>query len=165
MLFRSRAGTCASALPTSATASVDELSPKMAAKDEGPKLSCTLTTCQTGSHTLPVGRLQVDVEWPSYEGDVCLFMPVIDKSGSMGGQPFEQVKTALMHMLNQTLTNRSVFTCIIPYDSQAEIMKVPRDGGAETDRWRLMQARIRNMSAGGGTSFGNAFAKISFVLT
>lgn len=139
-------------------------SPKVEVEDQGPKLRCALTTCQAGGLTLPVGRLQVDVEWPAYEGDVCLFIPVIDKSGSMGGQPFEQVKTALLHMLDQTLSNRNVFTCIIPYDSRAEIMKVPRDGGAETDRWGQMQARIRHMQAGGGTSFGNAFLKIKEVL-
>ena len=46
----------------------------------------------------------------------------------MAGQPFEQLKTALMHMLHQTMANRNVFTSIIPYDSSAEIWKVPRDG-------------------------------------
>lgn len=136
-----------------------------AAQDAGPQYRCSLVPCcTTGGTRLPVGRMSVDIEWPSYEGDVCLFMPVIDKSGSMGGQPFEQVKTALLHMLHQTLANRSVFTCIIPYDSRAEVIKVPRDGGAETERWLQTQARIKNMQAGGGTSFSNAFTKVKEVL-
>eukprot|EP00931_Biecheleriopsis_adriatica_P089331 TRINITY_DN63485_c0_g1_i1.p1 TRINITY_DN63485_c0_g1~~TRINITY_DN63485_c0_g1_i1.p1 ORF type:complete len:1582 (-),score=251.39 TRINITY_DN63485_c0_g1_i1:49-4455(-) len=136
-----------------------------AAQDVGPRHRCGLIPCRTaGGSQLPIGRLKIDVDYPSYEGDVCLFMPVIDKSGSMGGQPFEQVKTALLHMLSQTLANRSVFTCIIPYDSQAEIIKVPRDGGAETERWQQVKSRIQNMRAGGGTSFCNAFAKIKEVL-
>jgi len=136
-----------------------------AAQDAGPQYRCSLVPCCTkGGTRLPVGRMSVDVEWPSYEGDVCLVMPVIDKSGSMGGQPFAQVKTALLHMLHQTLANRSVFTCIIPYDSRAEVIKVPRDGGAETERWLQTQAHIQNMQAGGGTSFYNAFAKVKEVL-
>jgi len=159
-----RAGTGVTLPSTIAPTRADAVRSQMASNDEGPKVRCALTTCHVGGRPLPVGRLQVDVDWPSYEGDVCLFIPVIDKSGSMSGQPFEQVKTALLHMLDQTLTNRSVFTCIIPYDSHAEVMKVPRDGGAETERWRQMQARIRNMRAGGGTSFGNAFSKIKEVL-
>lgn len=159
-----RAGTGGTLPSTVGHTRADAVHSHVAARDEGPKLRCALTSCHVGGRPLPVGRLQVDVEWPSYEGDVCLFIPVIDKSGSMSGQPFEQVKTALLHMLDQTLTNRSVFTCIIPYDSHAEVMKVPRDGGAETERWRQTQARIRNMTAGGGTSFGNAFSKIKEVL-
>lgn len=130
-----------------------------------PKWSCSLGPCTTqGGRKIPVGQMKINVEWPSYKGDVCLFLPVIDKSGSMGGQPFDQVKTALMHMLHQTLQHRNVFTSIIPYDSSASLLKVPRDGGAETERWRGMQQQIRHMQAGGGTSFANAFAKIKEVL-
>ena len=77
------------------------------------------------------------MEWPEYEGDVCLFMPVIDRSGSMAGQPFAQVKAALIHMLEQTMANRNVFTCIVPYSSTADRIRVPRDGSADTERWAL----------------------------
>jgi len=130
-----------------------------------PIWSCSLKPCVTQSgRNIPVGQLKINVEWPSYRGDVCLFLPVIDKSGSMGGEPFDQVKTALMHMLHQTLHHRNVFTSIIPYDSSASLVKVPRDGGAETERWRGVQRQIREMRAGGGTSFANAFAKIKEVL-
>eukprot|EP00927_Polykrikos_kofoidii_P001680 TRINITY_DN10643_c0_g2_i1.p1 TRINITY_DN10643_c0_g2~~TRINITY_DN10643_c0_g2_i1.p1 ORF type:complete len:1646 (-),score=259.23 TRINITY_DN10643_c0_g2_i1:238-5175(-) len=130
-----------------------------------PRWNCSLTqvVARSGAR-LPVGRLKVEVDWPSYEADVCLFMPIIDRSGSMSGAPFNQVKSALMHMLHQTMEHRNVFTCIIPYNSSAEIMKVPRDGGVETARWAAMQDRVRNMRAEGGTNFSQAFSKIGEVL-
>ena len=78
-------------------------------QSDNPKVAATLARVVTKSGVeLPIGRLNVEVEWPSYSGDVCLFLPVIDRSGSMGGQPFKQVQTALMHMLNQTLAHRFV---------------------------------------------------------
>jgi len=47
-----------------------------------------------------------------------------------------------MHMLHQTMANRGVFTCIIPYSSSAECIKVPRDGTAETDRWAAVERQV-----------------------
>ena len=76
---------------------------------DGPVWNCSLTQVVSPSgEKLPVGRLRADVTWPTYSGDVCLFIPVIDRSGSMSGKPFTQVKEALLHMLNCTLHNRNV---------------------------------------------------------
>ena len=57
-----------------------------------------------------------------------------------------------------------MFTCIIPYHSTAETIKVPRDGDAQTLRWRSVAQRIETMRAGGGTSFNHAFKQIENVL-
>jgi len=58
----------------------------------GPRWACTLTPVVTSAGMeLDVDRLTLSLEWPDFEGDVCLFLPVIDKSGSMSGQPFKQV--------------------------------------------------------------------------
>lgn len=77
--------------------------------DGGPQWTCSLSrVVSPAGETLPVGRLRAEVKWPSFAGDVCLFIPVIDRSGSMSGKPFTQVKEALLHMLNSTLSNRNV---------------------------------------------------------
>ena len=132
---------------------------------DGPQWHCDLERVVTeAGEPLPVGRLKLRVEWPSFEGDVCLFIPVIDKSGSMAGNAFRQVQDSLMHMLECTLANRSVFTAIVPYSSSAEVLKVPRDGTADTARWQATKNSIRTMRAGGGTRFEAAFKKISDVL-
>eukprot|EP00750_Incisomonas_marina_P032883 INCI9399.2.p1 GENE.INCI9399.2~~INCI9399.2.p1 ORF type:complete len:1872 (+),score=294.44 INCI9399.2:196-5616(+) len=161
----------APALPAASTTTVGSSTMQNVAvateqmRQQGPRWQATLDPVVTGDGTqLPVGRLRLDVEWPDYTGDVCLFLPIIDKSGSMAGQPFRQVKTALMHMLHQTLAHRSVFTCIIPYDSSSEVIKVPRDGSATTDRWKAVERRIDTMQAGGGTNFRGAFRQIQNVL-
>jgi hypothetical protein len=47
---------------------------------QGPMGRATLAPIVTKSGVrLPVGRLSLRVDWPDFEGDVCLFLPVIDK--------------------------------------------------------------------------------------
>eukprot|EP00005_Dracoamoeba_jomungandri_P009992 CAMPEP_0174262924 /NCGR_PEP_ID=MMETSP0439-20130205/16189_1 /TAXON_ID=0 /ORGANISM="Stereomyxa ramosa, Strain Chinc5" /LENGTH=1530 /DNA_ID=CAMNT_0015347969 /DNA_START=34 /DNA_END=4626 /DNA_ORIENTATION=- len=131
----------------------------------GPSWKCSLApVIGLSGEILPVGRLKVQVNWSDFNGETCVFIPVIDKSGSMSGKPFEQVKTALLHMLYATLSNRNVFTTIIPYSSNAEKILVPRDGSAETERFKLVENQIQNMRAGGGTNFSNAFKMIKNLL-
>jgi ankyrin repeat protein len=67
-----------------------------------------------------------------------------------------------MHYM--TFTNRHVFTCLIPYDSKAEKIMVPRDGDLTTVRAKAVEERIRTMRADGGTNFTAAFKMIQEVL-
>lgn len=82
----------------------------------------------------------------------------------MAGKPFAQVQESLKHMLSSTYTYRGVFTSIIPYDSSAEIIRVPRDGTSTTARALTVENRINEMKAGGGTNFVAAFEKINELL-
>lgn len=133
--------------------------------DDDPVWHCSVAPVNDhAGEELPISKLQLDISQPTYCGDVCMLIPVIDKSGSMSGQPFEQVKQALLHMHHLTFTNRRVFTCIITYDSKAEKTMVPRDGDLSTARAKAVEQKILTMSANGGTSFTNAFKMIQEVL-
>lgn len=132
---------------------------------EPPEWACRVTQLVSPDGTLlPVGRLKVDVSWPQFKGECCLFIPVIDKSGSMAGSAFAQVQTALLHMLSSTLSNRNVFSSFILYDSRARKIQVPRDGSAETARWKAVENEIRQVTASGGTNFDGAFRLIREIL-
>ena len=54
---------------------------------------------------LTVGKLSLEVVWPDYSGDISLFIPIIDKSGSMN-RSFKQVQEALLYMHFLTFQNR-----------------------------------------------------------
>ena len=57
---------------------------------------------------LSVGKLTLDVAWHDYQGDVSLFIPIIDRSGSMS-RSFCQVQEALLYMHFLTFQNRLFF--------------------------------------------------------
>ena len=86
-----------------------------------------------------------------------LFIAVVDRSGSMNGNPWKQVETALLHIMGLTRSTPFVRTIIIAYDSNAEIINT---SGTEADVYRV----IKNMFTGGGTNFLPAFARIKEVL-
>ena len=75
-----------------------------------------------------------------------------------------QVKNALLYMLRLTNANRSVFSAIIPYDSRASKILVPRDGDESTERWRNVVRTVEGMRASGGTNFRAAFDVIKDTL-
>lgn len=86
-----------------------------------------------------------------------LFIAVVDRSGSMGGDAWRQVETALVHIMGLSRTNPAVKTVIVAYDSMAEIINT---NGAQADIIRV----IKTMYTGGGTNFDAAFKKIAEVL-
>jgi ankyrin repeat protein/uncharacterized protein YegL len=109
---------------------------------------------------LPIGELKISLQntgtW--YTPKPCLFIVVVDKSGSMSGQPWRQVQSALVHIMNRTHGNVHVKTVLIAYDSGASIIDT---NGPIHD----VESRILRMSAGGGTNFSSAFDKVKEVLT
>ena len=57
-----------------------------------------------------------------------LFIPVVDRSGSMSGGPWRQVQAALVHIAGLTAVNPMVKTKIVAYESSAIV--VPTDVNA-----------------------------------
>ena len=70
----------------------------------------------------------------------------------MEGQPWTQVQSALIHILNQTRSNVYVKTEVVVYNNNAELVNT--SGTPEE-----VEARINTMMANGGTYFNKAFEK------
>jgi hypothetical protein len=60
--------------------------------DDDPVWHCTVNPVHdSAGEEMPVSCLQLDINWPVYDGDVCMMIPVIDKSGSMGGKVWPNI--------------------------------------------------------------------------
>lgn len=81
----------------------------------------------------------------------CLLIPVIDKSGSMSGSPMTQVNYSLKRIVQQTKDSKNLITSIVVYDDVHRVI-------------RMDLAEQTVISAGGGTSFTNAFNGVIEVL-
>jgi uncharacterized protein YegL len=82
---------------------------------------------------------------------------VVDKSGSMSGNPINQVKQALIHIVSMSNSNSNVKIQIIAYDSLATILNT------NISLANTIQS-INNIKADGGTNFMSAFEKIQNIL-
>ena len=121
--------------------------------------SCTLTpVVGNSSNFINVAELELTLKKSKFTVRPCVFIAVIDKSGSMAGSSWVQVQEALIHMLSLASNNNNVKLKIITYDSYANI--VDTSGTLEQQR-----NRIKNISAGGGTTFRSAFSKIETLLS
>jgi len=107
---------------------------------------------------IPIGELKLNLEDSKFSVRPSLFICVVDRSGSMGGNPFKQVETALIHIMSLTQNNPCIKTKIIGYASSAEIIQT---SGSFADITRV----IRTMYTGGGTNFTSAFNKIRDILS
>ena len=119
--------------------------------------SCAFVHDKTDSQRLPVAQLCLNLEEAQFVARPSLFIAVVDRSGSMGGAPWKQVETALLHIMSLSRNTPFVKIVIIAYDSNAEIINT---SGTEADVHRV----IRNMFTGGGTNFRAAFTKVKEVL-
>jgi ankyrin repeat protein/uncharacterized protein YegL len=108
-------------------------------------------------NTFGVGELKINLENSKFIPRPSLFIAVVDRSGSMGGNPWRQVETALIHIMSLTRSNPFVKTVIVAYDSDAQIINTT---GSQTDVNRV----IKTMFTGGGTNFNAAFNKVKDVL-
>eukprot|EP01084_Bolivina_argentea_P002249 4157_1 len=97
-----------------------------------------------------IAQLQIRLKNSTFNLIPSLFIIVVDKSGSMSGSAWNQVKTALSHISGITNANKLIKTIFITYDSSAKIIQNYND--------------IQSMSAGGGTNFQSAFDKIKEIL-
>lgn len=84
-----------------------------------------------------------------------LLIPTIDKSGSMAGGSFNQVKYSLKRIVDLTYAKPQLVTNLVSYCDRAETVAINKV---------LAQSYydniVNNMAAGGGTSFNSAFSEI-----
>jgi len=106
---------------------------------------------------ISLAELELCIDNPKFKTRPSLFIPVVDRSGSMAGSPWRQVECALLHIMGLTKTSPHVKTLIVAYDSNAELINT---NGSDEEVTRI----IKSMSAGGGTNFKAAFNKIKDVL-
>ena len=52
-----------------------------------------------------VGEMTLQCTWPSFAASNTQFIAVLDKSGSMAGSPFRQVKESMIYMLDATIAS------------------------------------------------------------
>lgn len=97
-----------------------------------------------------VGELTLSLHDAKFTVQPTLFIAVVDNSGSMAGTAFNQVKTALLHIISMAQHNTSVVIKVVVYNSVATIL--PLTGVLEAD-----QQLISRLTAGGGTNFAEAF--------
>lgn len=105
-----------------------------------------------------IGEMKLTVEDAKFQTRPTLFIAVVDRSGSMRGNPWKQVETALIHIMGLKQYNPNVKVVVIAYESYAEIIDV--SGSSEE-----VNQKIKTMFTGGGTNFRNAFHKIREVLS
>lgn len=84
-----------------------------------------------------------------------LLIPVIDRSGSMGGSPMVQCRYSLNRIIDLAYSNANIVTNIITYDDRAESILI---NTAQTiESYRLV---VDEINSRGGTSFNVAFNEI-----
>eukprot|EP01084_Bolivina_argentea_P002250 4158_1 len=106
-----------------------------------------------GELYIPIAEFRLNLCNSSFKLSSSLFIMVVDKSGSMSGSPWRQVQTALIHIMGITKSHSHLIkTEIITYSSYAQILIAPTTNS------------IKNMYAGGGTNFQNAFKKIDEII-
>ncbi len=106
---------------------------------------------------LPVSELKLTLEGASIIPKTTRFIPVMDRSGSMSGNPWRQVQAALRHIVALASTNPLVEVDVIAYESYAQIVNL----GHSLDTARNA---IDSLNAGGGTNDRSAFDKVSELL-
>lgn len=84
-----------------------------------------------------------------------LLIPVIDRSGSMSGNPITQCKYSLNRIVDLAYTNSNIITNIITYDDRVESILVNTTQTIESYRYAIEEIKAR-----GGTSFNVAFNEI-----
>eukprot|EP01117_Protostelium_nocturnum_P016858 TRINITY_DN6755_c0_g2_i1.p2 TRINITY_DN6755_c0_g2~~TRINITY_DN6755_c0_g2_i1.p2 ORF type:complete len:493 (-),score=103.28 TRINITY_DN6755_c0_g2_i1:2337-3815(-) len=103
------------------------------------------------SDQVPISELTLQLQDSLFAIKPSLFIPIVDRSGSMSGNPWRQVQAALTHIVGLTKVNPMVKTVIISYESFANI--IPTEVEA-----------IQQLKAGGGNNEMAAFKLIQDVL-
>src|SRR3990167_158719 len=108
---------------------------------------CTITPVNSPQEVWEYAQLKLTLEDSKFSTKPSLFIAVLDRSGSMGGSPGEQVKTAIRHIDSLAKHNPCVQLVLIAYDSFAEIISSP-------EKYNIQ----------GGTNFMSAYQKIKEIL-
>lgn len=133
-------------------------------QDQAPKINkqkwTAQMTCVTNNYgtQLPISQLKLMLENSEFTPKQSLFILAVDKSGSMGGNPIDQVKMALKHVIGLSRSNQMMKVILITYDSYSNLIDV--SGPLPT----VLQ-KIESIRASGGTNFKSAFSLISDVLS
>lgn len=123
------------------------------------KWKCSLEQMKdTDDRLLPVGELKLSLDYVGYTPKSCLFILVVDSSGSMSGRPWNQVQESLQHIILTNKNNVNVRTVVISYDSTAQQIDIP-------DTREEIINYIQRLKSGGGTNFLEAFKKVRDVLS
>ena len=106
------------------------------------------------AHQTVIGKLKLNCLDPKFNFKT-LLIPVIDKSGSMGGNPISQCIYSLGRIVDLAYSNPNIITNIITYNDTASSIFINTSQTIESYR-----NQIDSIKAGGGTSFTVAFNEI-----
>lgn len=114
--------------------------------------------CTLSPITESVAQLQLTLENGKFTPKPTLIILALDRSGSMMGNPWNQVRQALVHIVGLAHTNPLVKLVVITYESIATVIDTT------TGTIQQIAERMRNLPGGGGTNFRAAFTEICRVL-
>jgi ankyrin repeat protein len=105
-----------------------------------------------------IGELQVSISDAKFTVSSSKCILVCDVSGSMSGNPINQVKTALLHIMSMCYGS-NVKPIVVCFNSTAEILNIDMTMTIEE-----ITKIIKAIYANGGTLFKSAFDKINQIL-
>lgn len=121
------------------------------------KATLTLLKDEYSMFQKKIGRLEFSNDKVLFK---TLLIPVIDRSGSMGGAPMTQVRYSLKRLLDLSYANPNIATTVVTYDDREESHHI------DTSMPRSCFDGIFNrLDARGGTSFTVAFKELVRVAT
>jgi ankyrin repeat protein len=106
-----------------------------------------------------IGRLEITNTNQAFNFKT-LLIPVIDKSGSMAGNPIVQAQYSLNRIIDLSYANPNIVSQIVTYDDSARI--IPIDCSQPIEYYRQI---VRQIQGGCGTSFRSAFDRIVEIAT
>jgi ankyrin repeat protein/uncharacterized protein YegL len=109
---------------------------------------------QKGSNLTKIGQLKITNINDKFKFKT-LLMIVVDESGSMGGNPINQVKFSLKRIVDSAYDNPTVLCQVIGYDDTAQSFFIDISQTKETN-----YDRVEKIGRMGGTNFKSAFSKI-----
>jgi len=86
------------------------------------------------------------------------FIVVVDRSGSMGGTPWQQVQQALIKMIQMTKSDVNIQMKVLAYNSDTKDVQLT--GDIETDKMT-----IKGFRASGSTSFISTFQRLGQIFS
>lgn len=122
----------------------------------------TCLPSKPSNSTQDIAQLRISLTRGDFVVKPSVFIALVDRSGSMGGEagsPWSQVLMSLDHMVAKTLANPQVTTHVVVYGSTADLVPLPRTSQAAD-----LADFHRRLNFGGGTDFNCAFDRLSEVL-
>jgi len=112
-----------------------------------------------GMNQTVIGRLELTTTNKDYNFKT-LLIPVIDRSGSMAGNPTTQVKYSLNRIVDLIYSSKQIITNLVIYDDMYDIIELNTNVPIEQSH-----QTINTMNCyGSGTAFGAAFTGIIKIL-